>query len=356
MRTGEQSLVAVHDRFVAAHSKQIDRNRKAMFDLAARGERVIAGADDTVPSHPLGPPTVDGQGNITVNMMLQQPTRITQIIMDLTLQRFLLDRVFSSGGSVSGGAVIYDEVTTNQLYLQGDAPGSTDVKRSVEPIAPGAEYPLVEGVHEVPKIAAVEKWGGKTFITDEARDRNDLSYFQRKIRQLANSIVLKLNVRAMEKLDAAVTAHSRTASSVSWADVVTAGSSASNASQWPLATFAAAAVKAEVDELGIAYNLVILNPQEWGQLVTIYGGLSNLRAVIGELGFTIYVTNRQAAGKAKFVAAGQVGGYRVEQPLQTITYRADGEHTDRTFTKSSVRPVMYVDNPMAIQEYTGLAA
>ena len=167
----------------------------------------------------------------------------------------------------------------------------------------------------------------------------------------------KLNVRAMEKLDAAISSNSLSESSVSWHDVITAGTGASSAQEWPLATFAAAAVQGEEDELGINFNLAILNPQEWGVLVTVYGGLSNLQGVLSELGFSIYVTNRQAAGKAKFVAEGQVGGYRVEQPLATVTYRGSaGEDTDRTFIKSSVRPVMYVDNPMAVREYTGLAA
>ena len=339
------SIQAVHDRFVADNIDEIRAHRK----MRRRGMKGIAGASPDVPSHPLGPPTVDNAGNITIPMLLNQPTRITRIIEDLTLRRFLLDRIFTNAGAVSGGAVIYDVADSNEIYPKA----GTDV----EPIAPGGEYPVIQGEHEVPQIAAVEKWGGKTWITDEARDRNDVAYFQRKVRQLSNAIVRKLNDRAMEKLDEAVAAHGRTDTSVSWADVVTAGSDASTAGDWPLATFAAAAVQSEVDELGIAFNLVILNPQEWGELITIYGGLSKLRDLIGELGFTIYVTNRQEAGKAKFVAERQVGGYRVEQPLTTVTYRGSaGEDTDRTFVKASVRPVMYVDNPYAVQEYTGLAA
>lgn len=294
------------------------------------------------PVHPLGPPVLDGT-EITVDEALQQPTRITQTIMDLSLRKFLLDKVFSNGGAVTGGAVIYDEAVENELYTA----------RDVEPIAPGGEYPLIDGERRAPKIAPVEKWGGKVNIFDEARDRNDSGLFSRKIRQLTNTIIRKNDARAMETLDAAVTAHSRTIEGTDWSKVVTAGSEASSAEDWPIADFAKVMEQSEVDELGIEFGLVILNPQEWGQLVTIYGGVTNLKAMLSDLGFDYFVSNRQTAGKAKFVAPGQVGGYRVEKPLTSFTYR--NEDNDQTLVKASVRPVSYVDNPFAIIEVTKLA-
>src|SRR5262245_49833950 len=100
------------------------------------------------PVHPLGPPTISGT-NITVDLMLNQPTRITRMISDLTLQRFLADRIFASAGGVTGGAVVYDEETTNQLYLA----------RDVQRVEPGAEFPVLTGERLVPKVAEVEKWG-----------------------------------------------------------------------------------------------------------------------------------------------------------------------------------------------------
>jgi hypothetical protein len=298
----------------------------------------------TVPAHPLAPPTISGS-ELTVDVALQQPTRINRMVADLTLQRFLIDKVFSYGGSVSGGAVIYDLALLNELYTSAD--------RDVEPISPGADYPIVTADRQVPMIAAVGKYGGRVFITDEARDRNDAAKFQNEIRQLANTLVRKHNTIGMATLDAAITANSRTGATVSWVDVVTAGSSASSAELWPLKTFAAAKAKNETEEMGIEFNLAILNPVDYGTLVTIYG-VSGLKDVLSQLGFTTYVTNRQTSGKVKFVAAGQVGGYRLEQPLQTVTYRED--KSDRTWVQSGVRPVSYVDNPFAIYEYSGLQA
>ena len=44
-------------------------------------------------AYPLGPPTVSTT-SITVDMALNQPTRITRTLMDLTLHRFFAHRVF----------------------------------------------------------------------------------------------------------------------------------------------------------------------------------------------------------------------------------------------------------------------
>jgi hypothetical protein len=80
-------------------------------------------------SHPLSAPVVSGT-EITVDLLSIQPTRVTKMVQDLTLQKFLLDKLFTSAGGVTGGAVLYDQVTENDLY-------ST---RDVEKIAPGSEF------------------------------------------------------------------------------------------------------------------------------------------------------------------------------------------------------------------------
>lgn len=299
------------------------------------------------PSHPLGPPVVSGT-EVTVDVALNQPTRITKTLEDLTLQKFLVDKVFANGGGVSGGAVIFDKLEANDLYLT----------REVEPIEPGGEYPIVDGARREPQMAPVSKWGGKVFLTDEARDRNEAAKFANKLRQLANTIVKKVNTNAMTVLNEAVAAAGRTIEGNNWQTVKTAGTEASTAQKFPLADLAHATAQSEIDELGIVYDLIILNPQEQQALIAIYGGAGSggFKSVLADLGYDYFVTNRQEAGKAKVVASQQVGQYRVEQPLQTVTYRSgNGEDTDRTWVKSSVRPVAFVDNPFAIVELTKLA-
>jgi hypothetical protein len=56
-------------------------------------------------AYPLGPPTISGN-QITVDELLNQPERITRDIADLAMQRFYMDRVFTAGGGVNGGAVL----------------------------------------------------------------------------------------------------------------------------------------------------------------------------------------------------------------------------------------------------------
>jgi hypothetical protein len=290
--------------------------------------------------YPLGPPTLSTT-TITVDLALQQPTRITRTVMDLTLQRFFADRVFTSAGGVTGGAVVYDLVVANDLYLN----------RDIGRVSPGAEFPIVTSLRRAPQVAQVEKWGGKFFTTVEARDRNDVAVFTRQVRQLANTIVRKINQRAVAILDAAVTANTRNVVGNNWQTVVTTGSSASNATLWPARDFARASLIADQEELGIVFNLFIMNPQEYFQLATIYGNA--LYQLIDSLGLDIFVTNRVPAGNMYAIAEGQAGQMRIEQPLMTETWYE--EETQRYWTQSSVRPVMFIDNPHAIIKLTNLA-
>lgn len=292
-------------------------------------------------AHPLAPPTLSGN-NITVDTMLNQPTRVTRMLMDLTRQKFILDRIFASAGGVAGGAVIYDQQTQNELYAS----------RDVQQVAPGTEFPLITSERAAPKVAEVEKWGGKVFITDEARSRNNVALFTNQMRQLANTIIRKLNQRGVAELETSITASGQTVIGRNWQTVVTGGSSQSNNTLWPARDFAHAQRLADEDELGVTINLWLGNPQEYEALALIYGDSfdSVLRAHnIREF----YSTNRITAGTAYALAEQQVGEMRLEQPLATETWRE--ERTQRTWVQSSVRPVMYVTNPYSVFKFTGLA-
>lgn len=292
-------------------------------------------------AHPLGPPTV-GPSSITVDMALRSPTRVTRTLMDLSAQRFFADRVFANTGGVTGGAVVYDEVLTNDLYTE----------RDIGRVNPGDEFPIVTSLRRAPKVAEVEKWGGKFFVTVEARDRNDSSVFARHIQQLANTIVRKINQRAVEVLEAAVqAAPTRQVTGNNWTAVVTAGGTASNSTLWPGYDMARAQSLAEIDEMGIVYDLWIMNPQEYLQLARIYG--TGLNDLLASLGISIFVTNRVTAGSAYVVQERQAGQMRVEQPLATTQWYE--EETERYWTQASVRPMFFIDNRLAVLKFVGLA-
>lgn len=320
--------------------READGTYEGFRQLRAAGLAPMMGGDNPSPVHPLAAPTVSGT-QITVDLMLNQPARITRMIMDLTQQRFIADRVFSSGGGVTGGAVVYDVAQENELYLD----------RDVQKIDPGGEFPVVTSERLQPQVAEVEKWGGKVWIPDEARDRNQTALFTNKIRQLANTIVRKINQRAVETLRNAISTYSRTAVGNDWTAVVTGGSSQSNASLWPMADFVHANEQAMEDELGVTYDLVLLNPADYAQLVIVYGA-DQIDALLRAVGYTMYVSNRVPAGSPIIVASGQVGEMRIEKPLGSVTWREEGR--ERTWTQSSVRPVFFVDNPFAVRQVTGV--
>jgi hypothetical protein len=312
--------------------------------VAARAEPVSAALQPGALYNPLAPPVVGAdETSITVDYALQNPSRvITPMIIDITLQRFFVDRVFANGGGVTGGAVIYNEVAGNDLYAE----------RDVQEVAPGEEFPVLTFQRRGFKIATPRKWGAKFPITWEARDRNDVNQFTNAVRQMSNTIVRKINQMGVTLLDAYVAANSRQVTGHNWQTVVTVGSSASNWTLWPANDFAKAELIAEQEELGIEYSVWIMNPQEYTALAGIYG--DSLDAMLAAHNVDIYVTNRVAAGTAYVVAPGQVGEMRLEAPLRTRTWD-DPDGIEQTWTQSSVRPLMFANNPFAVLKFVGLA-
>jgi hypothetical protein len=296
-------------------------------------------------TNPLGPPTVSGT-SVTVDLLLNNPTRVTRIVADLVISNFYLDRIFSTGGEVQGGAVLYDQGVLLDNY--------TD--RDVERVEPGQEAPIVTGVRGAPLVAPVEKFGGKFPVTDEARRRNDLSRINNQIRRLSNTIVRKMHQRGLSELASAVSAHSRTASSTSWADAMTIAASAVTPADRPMADLAAASRESEENELGYSYDTLIVNPQEAEALRVIYG--QELNDVLADNGVTDFIsTPRKAAGSAYLLAGGEVGELRLEEPMRTVTEREGAPHLrEQTWVQTMVNPVMFVTDPYAILELTGLAA
>jgi hypothetical protein len=291
--------------------------------------------------HPLAPPTLSGN-QITVDLALQQATRVTRRIMDLTLEKFIADRIFANTGGVTGGAVIYDQATANDIYL------SRDVAR----IEPGAEFPIVAATRPAPKVAQVEKWGGQFFITDEARDRNDVALFNNQVTKLANTIVRKINQRAIQELETSIAASSQTTAGVNWSTALTASLTTLTPAALPTADIAHVQQLADAMELGIVFNLLLVNPQEAAVLRKLNGG--PIGTGLSDWGIDeVYASNRVVAGTAYLAVRKGVGEMRVEQPLASETWRE--EKTERTWLKSGVRPVMYVTDPYAVFKLTGLA-
>lgn len=294
--------------------------------------------------YPLSAPSASGN-NITVDLMLNQPTRITNYLSDLTLRGYWADKVFTPGGGVSGGAILYTQLTENQLF--------TSSTRDVQNVEPGAEFPLVTFDRPTPLVKPVEKFGGKFFVTDEARDRNDPMMLQQGAQRLANTINRRIHTNAVDNIDAQITAlggSAQTATGNDWSAVVTGGSSQSNATAWPAADFSKVQLLADQKELGVQFDTWILNPVNANEFKIAYG--NEWRSVLEDNGISFVVTNRVTAGTAYVFAAGQVGQMRLEKPLGTETWREQA--TQRTWVQSDVRPVFIITNPYGIAKVTGL--
>lgn len=292
-------------------------------------------------SFPLGPPTLSGN-QLTVDLALQQPTRITRRIADLTLQKFITSRIFAEAGGVSGGAVVYDQATLNDLYLD----------RDVAHVNPGGDFPIVSAQRPAPKVAQVEKWGGQFYITDEARDRNAVALFDNQVTKLANTIVRKINQRAIQELETSIGVSGQTGAGINWHTALADSYTTLTPSALPTADIAHAQQLADQLELGVEFDLLLVNPAENAVLMQLANG--PIGAKMSDWGINeVYSSNRVPAGTAYLVARGQVGELRVEQPLATETIPE--RRTERTWVKSSIRPVMYVTNPYSVYKLTGLA-
>jgi hypothetical protein len=292
---------------------------------------------------PLGTPSVSGN-QYTVDLMLKEPTRINAYVSNVALYGYFAERIFNNAGGVSGGALLYTQLTANDLFPT----------RRAQKVAPGAEFPEVTFDRPEPKTAQVEKLGGKFLVTDEARDRNDLSAIQSEATKLGNDIRDQLHTRAIAELDASITAIGSAVqvTSTSWADAAALTLTTTANNLLPAADFAELDKRAANLRLGNKYNLWIVNPQEAMNFDIIYGG--NASAVLARYGVSMVSTPLVTAGTAYAVQEGMVGQVRYEQPLQTVTYRE--ERIEATWTQSSVRSVYAVTNPYNAVKITGLAA
>ena len=293
--------------------------------------------------YPLGTPSLSGN-SLTVDVMLKEPTRINAYLSNIALKNYFAERIFTNGGGVAGGALVYTQLTSNDLFPS----------RGAQRVAPGTEFPEVTFDRPAPLTAQVEKLGGKFRVTNEARDRNDLSMIQNEGIKLGNDIQRQLHARALAELEASVTAIGSAVqlTATSWGDAAALTFSTTANNLLPASDFATLRKMAAVTEFGVDYNLLIVNPQERANFEIIYGG--NGAQVLAANGIEMITSNQVVAGTAYAVAEGQVGQVRYEQPLMTETWNAP--EVQSTWVQASVRSVFAVTNPYSVIKLTGLNA
>jgi hypothetical protein len=295
---------------------------------------------------PLGPPSISGN-LITVDQALANPTVITREIAQLAQQRFFASRVFSDAGGVEGGAVLYElpPSTATDLFAE----------RGVQEVEPGAEFPIMTFLRGVPVLAKPKKIGGKFPVTREARKRNSVRTIQRAMVQTANTIALTLDAQAVAVLNAAITGNSRQVAGQSWSTAAGVTNLNASGTNQPIADLLAARQTVELEMRGHTLDSIIIHPNQelsLGQIAARAG--TTIDAILATAGINNwYSSPRVTPGTAILYEAGAVGGWANEFPLAEETWYEPEEQSD--WYQWSVSPAMFVDDPYALEQLTGIA-
>lgn len=287
-------------------------------------------------------PELNGR-RLTVDVALNQPTRIAYRIAKLADSQILLPKFFRTlGAPLQGGGMLYSVLQASDFF-------TSDIeKRTVR-----SEYRVVEGVDPEPTLAKVEDWGGKFQIGEEEIRRNDTNYLDQQATQLANTIARKLDVRAMATLEAAVTG-SNVITGHSWEALVTVGpeGSLTPSGSLPTADLSAAQLASDLQELGVTHNLLVLHPTQAHRLRVAYG--DKLQAMLDSAGVGLFVNPRITPGVGWAIESGQVGTVGFESVLTVDTWQ--DKATRSWWVQAYVVPAFGVDRPFAAKKITGLAA
>ncbi|MFE9232047.1 phage major capsid protein [Cellulosimicrobium funkei] len=187
--------------------------------------------------HPEGTLTTD-----ELHLLLSNPRVIAKRLHDLTQMKFIADFLLQGRFNAAGGGVFYE---TGEDAFTSDDP---------ESIAPLGEYPKV--VLETGEVvsARVVKWGLDTVISDEKVARQGISYVNRGLTRLGNTIVRHVDSVAMAVIASRVT--STFASPSTW---TTAGKAVE-------AVLSIQQTRAELG-LGLELDTVVLSPTDYAKVI-----------------------------------------------------------------------------------------
>jgi len=281
---------------------------------------------------------------LSVDIALKQPSLIQARIARLLEDQLLVPKLLRQlGAPVTGGGLAYFLVHASDFY-------SSDVSMRT----PGAEYGVVEGVDPEPRMALVEDWGGKFQISDEQISRNQVNYLDQQTTQLANTISRKIDSRAVAKMTAAGIATFTPAAG--WADLAFVGplDAITPSADRPTAHWAEVQEMADLEELGVKHDLLIVSPEGAKQLKTAYG--PDLDAALESAGFTngMFANPRVPAGIAWAVEQGAVGTIGWESAGLVVDV-IDDRHTRSKWVQAYAVPAIAIDRPYAAKQITGLS-
>lgn len=287
---------------------------------------------------------------LTVDQYLQNPLQVQRLLQDLTLQRFIADRILTQGGTATGGAVLYDQILFNDLYLTAD----------VQAITPGSEFPVLQDVGPAQIAAKTTKWGGAVVITYEERDRDKRDVMNRQMTKLRNTIVKKVDTVALAVVRASPTLTQ--AASAAWSiagtaipkDVATAQALVDKQDMGYVLTDAYVSpttmnnlVSNTAVSQQISYN------QQGPQMVTPPSIQTPADPRLrGWLGLNWYVTNRVGDAECMLFSGQMAGSISDEKPLYTRVI--DQPEKERVLIQAARLTVPYITDPKSVVRLTGI--
>lgn len=147
-----------------------------------------------MPSYPPAPPTLSGD-LLTINRLLQSPTRLQRALRTIMQLRFVSDQLLTGKYSSTGGAISYE---VSEPILNA---------RPVTAVAPGSEYPMDSTLSGAAALALVSKWGEKVFLSDERIKRSVYAGNEvaRTLQKAVNTVVNKVEQLSIATIGSAVT-------------------------------------------------------------------------------------------------------------------------------------------------------
>ena len=214
-------------------------------------------------AHPEGQLTTD-----QIHLLLSNERVIARRVADITKLGFIADFLLQDRLPATGGGVFYETgASDSELYADADA---------IEAVEPLMEYP--ETILAGGEIAGVKttKWGLGTRFSDEKIAREGISYVNRGLQRLGNTVIRHVDGVAMAVIASKVT--SNFAAPSAWS---TAGKVAEH-------LFGAQQARANLGT-GLNLDTVVLPPAKWAKLI---GLLIDDKALPREQG-NIVVTGRE---------------------------------------------------------------
>lgn len=256
-------------------------------------------------------PIARPEGTLTaqqIHQLLSNPRLVAKRAASLTDQKFIADFLLSASYIATGGGIFYE---TGEEIFAADSP---------EAIAPGSAYPKTVLTRGEIAAAKTDKRGIGTYIFDESISREGITFVNKGLARLANTVVRTFDAIAMAVILSKVT--STAAASAAW---TTPGA---------ILETLVTQQGARATGTGIDLSMVVLKPAKFAKLVGILvdkGVLPREQANIvltGNLpfdafGFTWATSPNYTSDNPLMVDREQLGGV-ADEPLDSPEFTTYG--------------------------------